>query len=113
MLQTKLDHIQTEDQFDELLANHNQVMLCCGRMGPMCIPVYGVMEEIRQDYPTVRFADMDFDTPVATRIKTLPECNGFMGLPFTVYFKQGKVVKATTSIQNQKQVEAILKEYFD
>ena len=55
---------------------------------------------------------MPFDHPEAHVIRNLPECSGFMGLPFTVYFKKGKVVKATTSIQSQDQVESILKELF-
>jgi len=39
-------------------------------------------------------------------------CCGFMGLPFTIYFKNEAVVKATTSIQSQDQVEAILKSHY-
>jgi len=35
-----------------------------------------------------------------------------MGLPFTVYFKNGKVVAATSSIQNKDQVMAILDKAF-
>jgi thioredoxin 1 len=60
----------------------------------------------------VAFFDMPFDHPDAHVIRNLPECRGFMGLPYTVYFHKGKVVKATTSIQTQDQVEAILKEHF-
>jgi thioredoxin 1 len=35
-----------------------------------------------------------------------------MGLPFTVYFKKGKVVEATSSIQSKKQVAEILDLHF-
>jgi thioredoxin 1 len=35
-----------------------------------------------------------------------------MGLPFTMYYKNGKVAKATTSIQTHEQVTAILDEQF-
>ncbi|MGB7532520.1 MAG: hypothetical protein WA977_06025 [Halobacteriota archaeon] len=38
----------------------------------------------------------------------MPKCASFMGLPFTVYFKNGKVVAATSSIQNKDQVLEIL-----
>jgi len=31
-----------------------------------------------------------------------------MGIPFTVYYKNGTVVKATSSIQTREQVKAIL-----
>jgi len=35
-----------------------------------------------------------------------------MGLPFTVYFKNGKVVAATTSIQSKDQMMEILDREF-
>ncbi|MGC9344444.1 MAG: thioredoxin [Bacteroidales bacterium] len=87
-------------------------MVCCGRMGPMCVPVYQAMEELRDNYDNVKFADMLFDLPDAKVIRELPECRGFMGLPFTVYFKNGKVVAATTSIQTKEQVKSILDKEF-
>jgi thioredoxin 1 len=31
-----------------------------------------------------------------------------MGLPYTVYYRNGKMVKATSSIQNMSQVKHIL-----
>lgn len=112
MLQTNLEHIETEQGFTETLAAHENVMVCCGRMGPMCLPVYDVMESIQADYPHVAFRDMAFDEPVARTIRTLPQTAGFMGLPFTVYFKNGEVVAATSSIQSMEQVTAILDEQF-
>jgi thioredoxin 1 len=111
-LQTRLGHIHSEAEFKEVIAQNKQVMICCGRMGPMCVPVYAAMEILRERYTSVAFYDMPFDHPDAHVIRNLPECSGFMGLPFTVYFKDGKVVKATTSIQTQDQVESILKAYF-
>ena len=66
------------------------------------------MEKLESKYPKIQFRDMDFDISVASFIKNLPECSLFMGLPFTVYFKNGRVVKATTSIQNEKQIVDIL-----
>jgi len=45
-------------------------------------------------------------------LRKLPGCKGFMGLPLTVYYKSGEVVKATTCIQTQEQVDAILKENY-
>jgi len=81
-------------------------------MGPMCLPVYDIMEELETEYPHVKFYDMEFDHPDAHVIRNLPECRGFMGLPFTVYYKNGKVVKATSSIQNNEQVTEILNAEF-
>ena len=113
MLDTNLKHVETREEIKELLNNNANVMICCGRMGPMCIPVYGVMEDLESEYPHVRMRDLDFDVPAASFIKNLPECAYFMGLPFTVYFKNGKVIKATTSIQSQKQITDILDDVFE
>ena len=99
-------------EIEELLKNNENVMICCGRMGPMCIPVYDIMEKLEPKYLQIQMMDMDFDIPAASFIRNLPECASFMGLPFTVYFKNGKVVKATTSIQNEKGITDILDEVF-
>ena len=111
-LQTRLHHIHSEDEFNQVINSNKHVMICCGRMGPMCVPVYAAMEILREQYPDIAFFDMPFDHPEAHIIRNLPECRGFMGLPFTLYFENGKVVKATTSVQSQDQVETILKKYF-
>ena len=112
MLDTNLKHLETEQEIKEVLENNENVMICCGRMGPMCIPVYRHMEELEKDYAHVAFRDQDFDIRAAGFIKDLPECASFMGLPFTVYFKNGKVVAATTSIQSKDQVSDILDKEF-
>jgi len=78
----------------------------------MCIPVYGIAEELEEEYTNVKFFDMEFDNPEAFVIRNLPEVRGFMGIPFTIYYKNGKVVKATSSIQSMNQVRSILDENF-
>ena len=113
MLDTNLKHVESREEIEELLKNNTNVMVCCGRMGPMCIPVYGIMEELEPEYRHVQMRDMDFDIPVASFIRDLPECSFFMGLPFTVYFKNGKVVEATSSIQDEKQITGILNKVFE
>jgi thioredoxin 1 len=35
-----------------------------------------------------------------------------MGIPFTIYYKNGQVVKATTGIQSKEQITAILDQEF-
>jgi len=108
MLQTNLKHILSAGEHQKLLEDNENVMICCGRMGPMCIPVYGIMEDIEPVYKHVKFRDMEFDNPESHVIRNAPECRGFMGIPFTVYYKKGKLVKATSSIQTENQVRAIL-----
>ena len=112
MLYTNLKHIETADELKRVIEENENVMVCCGRMGPMCIPVYAAMEELEPEYPHVKFYDMEFDNPEAYIIRDAPECKGFMGLPFTMYYKNGKVVRATSSIQTKEQIKEILDKEF-
>lgn len=112
MLQTNLKHIETEEAFYKVINEHENVMICCGRMGPMCVPVYAIMKEMEPEYQHVQFHDLEFDGPFSHVIRNLPECRGFMGLPFTVYFKNGQVAAATASIQSMDQVRHILNQEF-
>lgn len=113
MLQTNLQTIQSEEELNKLIGTNEKVAVCCGRMGPMCIPVYDIFEVYQEKYTDIQFRNMDFDTPDAAAIRNLPECRGFNGLPFTVYYRNGKVVKATTSIQSAKQIKDIITEVFE
>ncbi len=112
ILHTNLKHVETTAQYDALLREHEYAMICCGRMGPMCIPVYQAMIELESSYPQVALRDFAFDAADAHVIRGLPECRGFMGLPFTVYYKHGKVVEATSGIQTKEQVADILNRHF-
>ena len=113
MLHTNLKHLETDEETREALENNENVVICCGRMGPMCTPVYAILSQLETKYPHVCFCDQDFDIPPARFIKRLPECGSFRGLPFTVYFKNSKVVAATTSIQTREEICRILDREFD
>ena len=110
MLHTNLKHVLSADEHQKLIAENENVMVCCGRMGPMCIPVYAAMSELENEYENIVFADMEFDIPDAAVIRDAPECRGFMGLPFVVYYKNGQLVHATSGIQYRDQVKTILDE---
>lgn len=112
MLYTNLNHVESAQQLEKVINENVNVMVCCGRMGPMCIPVYGIMEELEPVYGHVKFFDMEFDNPEAQVIRNAPLTSGFMGLPYTVYYKNGKMVKATSSIQTMQQVKTILDNEF-
>ena len=112
MLYTNLKHIETAAEHAKIINENENVMVICGRMGPMCIPVYGIAEALESEYKHVKFYDMEFDSPEAYVIRNLPEVRNFMGIPFTIYYKNGKVVKATSSIQTREQVTAILNREF-
>ncbi len=107
-LSTGLSHISSSEELTSIINENENVMVCCGRMGPMCVPVYEIMEGLEGEYANVKFYDMAFDIPEAHIIKKLPECSSFTGLPFTVYYKNGKVAKATSSIQTIDQVTEVL-----
>ena len=111
-LPTNLKHVADVAEYNQVLNDHENLMICCGRMGRMCIPVYAIMESLEKDYPNVQFRDMEFDSPDSHIIRTQPACSGFMGLPFTVYYKNGEVIKATSSIQSKEQVKEILDTVF-
>jgi thioredoxin 1 len=113
MLHTSLEHILSKGDFDEILAENENVMICCGRMGPMCIPVYAAMTELKSEFKDVKFADFEFDHPDSSVIRNAPEAKGFMGLPFTFYYKDGKAVASTSSIQSKEQVRSILNKHFN
>lgn len=112
MLYTNLKHLESAADHKKAISENENVMVICGRMGPMCIPVYGVAEELEEEYQHVRFYDLEFDNPESHVIRSLPEVRGFMGIPFTVYYKNGKVVKATSSIQTKDQITKILDHEF-
>ena len=112
MLNTNLKHLMTKSDLQQLIDTQEKVAVVCGRMGPMCVPVYKIFEMFEEKYPDVAFRDMEFDTPEAAAIRGLPECRSFQGLPFTVYYRNGKVVKATSSIQTTDQVKWIISEVF-
>lgn len=112
MLYTNLKHIETAAEHSKIISENENVMVICGRMGPMCIPVYAIAEELEPQYDNVKFCDMEFDNPEAHVIRNLPEVRGFMGIPFTIYYKNGKVVNATSSIQTRSQVESIINKEF-
>jgi len=112
-LQTAIHEIESGAELEKIINENENVMVCCGRMGPMCIPVYDDMEELEEERTNVKFYSMAFDTPEAVVIRNAPECRGFMGLPFTMYYKNGKVAKATSSIQNKQQITSILDEEFE
>ena len=113
VLDTNLKHIESDAEFQKVLSENENVMITCGRMGPMCLPVYDVMESLENKYTHVVFRDMNFDSPVAHNIKSLPQVRHFTGLPFVVYFKSGQVAQAVSSIQTKAQVKAALDECFN
>jgi len=99
--------INTDEEFDKYLKENSSAVVCAGRWGPMCIPVYKAMEqlELEDQYKDVAFLVVNFDIRAANRVRIAPQCRSFRGLPFTVYYKDGELVHATSSIQSKQQLE--------
>ena len=113
-LQSSLDEVTTKSEVENLINTNEKVVISCGRNGPMCLPVYGAFEVLKEKekYSDIKFVVMPFDVPGASIIRELPECHSFMGLPFTIYYKNGKVVGATSSIQDVQSIKATINESF-
>jgi len=112
MLYTNLKHIESAIELSKIVGENENVVVVCGRMGPMCVPVYRIAEKLDSEYDRVMFYDMEFDDPESGAIRTLPETEGFLNVPFVVYYKNGNVVKATSGLQTQDQITNILDHEF-
>jgi len=112
MLYTNLNHIESVEEYARILNENENVTIICGRMGPLCIPVYRIAEELEGKYSHVKFFDMEYDNPESYFFHTLPEVTDLMEMPFTLYYKNGQVVKATSGIQSKARMEAILDQEF-
>jgi len=78
----------------------------------LCVPVYRVAEELEEKYSQVKFYDMEYDNPESYFFHDMPEVQYFLEYPFTVYYKNGEVVKATAGLQSKAQITAILEKEF-
>jgi thioredoxin 1 len=112
MLYTDLNHIENAEEYARILNEHENVIVICGRMGPICIPVYRLAVELEEEYGHVKFFDMEYDNPESYFFHALPEVSDLMEIPFTLYYKNGQVVKATSGIQSKAQMKAILDQEF-
>ena len=108
MLYTNLNHIESAEEYAKIVSKNENVMIICGRMGPLCIPVYRIGAELENEYSHVKIYDMEYDHPESYFFHDLPEVQDLMEIPFTVYYKNGEVVKATSGLQTKTQITAIL-----
>ena len=112
VLNAPIHEIESASELEQILKENENVMVCCGRMGPMCIPVFINMRQLEDEGSSTKFYAMGFDNPEATVIRNAPEARGFMGLPFTMYYKNGEIVKATSGIQSKDQIVEVLDRQF-
>jgi len=112
MLYTNLNHIETASDYARIIRENENVLIICGKMDPICIPFYGIAEELENVYQHVRFFDLEFDNPESLIVREMKEVNDKNGIPLAVYYKNGNLVNVTAGIQTKNQVQTILdKEY--
>ncbi len=112
MLYTNLKHIENAEEYAKIINENENVVLICGRMGPLCVPVYRFAEELEKEYSHVKFYDMEYDNPESYFFHALPEVQDFLEIPFTVYYKNAEIVEATAGLQSKSQITDILKKEF-
>jgi thioredoxin 1 len=112
MLYTNLNHIESAEEYERIINEGENVIVICGRMGPICIPVYRIAVELEEEYAHVQFFDMEYDNPESYFFHALPEVSDLLEIPFTLYYKNGQVVKASSGIQSKAQMKAILDQEF-
>jgi len=112
MLYTNLNHIESATDLRQVIHDHENAMIVCGRMGPTCIPVYRIAEELAVRYTGVKFFDAEFDNPALDVIHLMPEVWEWKEVPIVLYYKNGKVMKATSGIQSAAQILSILEQTF-
>ena len=64
-LQTNLQHIVTAADLQKTIEENENVMVCCGRMGPMCVPVYDIMEDLEK---SGKYDHVVFQAPLITEL---------------------------------------------
>ena len=112
MLYTNLKHIESAAEYARIINASENVMIVFGRMDYVSILIYRIAEELEGEYNRVNFYDMEFDNPESGIIRNLPEVSGFMSIPFSIYYRSGKVVSTTSGIQSKAQITAILDKEF-
>ena len=112
MLYTNLKHIESAAQYTDIIKGGQNSMVIWGRMEPGSIIVYRIAEELEADYPNVKFYDVESDNPELNGVRNLPEFGNFEETPYTVCYKNGMLVKASSGIQTKDQIAAILDQEF-
>lgn len=105
MLYTNLKHIESASDLNQIISGNDQVVVICGRMDPVSVSVYRLAGELEKNYPQVQFYDMEYDDPESENLRKLPGLLDFEGLPFSVYFRNGKLERVSVGIFSINQME--------
>lgn len=112
MLYTNLEHIETADEFIKVISENENAVVICGRMGPLCVPVYRVVEELGNEFAHVKFYDMEYDNPEFYFFHALPEVHGLEEIPFTIFYRNGNATRSVAGMLSKVQLKEMLIEEF-
>jgi len=112
MLYTNLKHIESAAEYSRVISESEKLVVICGRMDPLCIPLFRIAEELSSEITQIKFYDIEYDNPELYVVRNLQEARGFTEAPIAIYFKSGQVVKLTTGIQSKNQISMILDKVF-
>jgi thioredoxin 1 len=110
MLYTNLKHIENAAEFNQTIGSYAHIVIVCGRMEPMCVPVYRVAEELDGEYKNVQFFDLEYDNPEFVDIINLPIIKSFNALPILLFYKNGNVIHVDSGNQTKSYFKTMLNE---
>ena len=113
MLYTNLNHIETTANYQRAIAENNQVVIVCGRMGEFSIPVYRVLETLQYEYPTVKFFDMEFDNPESLVVCKLFADISEAKVPFLLFYEKGELFFRTWGSKTEEELVTIIRKIFE
>jgi len=112
MLYTNLKHIESVAKHVDLINEYENIMVICGRMEPRCILVYRIAEELEEEYPNMKFYDMEYDHPELNEVCNHSEFSDFVEIPYIIYYKKGVVVNTTSGTRTKAEIKRILDKEF-
>lgn len=113
MLYTNLKHIESAADHAKVIHENENTVIVCGNMGPLCVPVYRVAEELENSFKHIAFYDMEYEHPETYVIRNLPELTHSTGLPLVLFYKSGKLRTVISGNQSREQITPLIENMFE
>lgn len=108
MLYTNLRHIENVGDFENIIREHEYVVIICGRMDPTSVRLFSDAEEFSLMYRRIKFVDMEFDSPnIQVIIESLSN-EKISRSPFAVFLKNGRVVNVIREFTGKEQFREVV-----
>lgn len=108
MLYTNLNHIENENDFRRAISENDHVVVIYGRMDPLSIPVYRIVEEVENEFLAVKFFDMEMDNPDLLMLPELQEVKNGPMAPVVICFSYGKVASISSNVHSSIEILEIV-----